>query len=442
MAAAGDWLTKSYSYSGRKLIITKNNWSDVPPEILSLILSQLFFKDRHNFKLVCRSWSSVVPNAPQLPPPANSRHLHSPCLIIPQSSTPSRWKIFHSLHNAFYYLDVPPQVEHAEIMFSKDGWLLMSARSDFSPMFFFNPLTWERFELPPTDEPFDSICFTSPPTTDKCFVFGIFVFGTEFGLIRLGDMQWEIGPFNRGSIQPRICPPVFHCGVYHYLGSGAPRSRDLVTFDPMRTGPARCLPKPKWTPDGNEEDDDEDYEKDHELYLAEAQGEILAVFVYNAERKLSVKRWDFGVSHWRRVQSLGGKCMYVSRNGSFVETRPCHGLENKIYLNKFFGESGVLYSMATGMYHSIEGGFASRDGYRLACNFDFATWIKLRNYSNCVATHSILAITCNPKTQTTQRHRQRPRDADAKSLVGGGDGPDKPFLQIMLMSQPKSPIPK
>ncbi|CAA0816884.1 Unknown protein [Striga hermonthica] len=193
-----------------------------------------------------------------------------------------------------------------------------------------------------------------------------------YGLIRFGDLQWEIG-FSSG-IFLKSCPPFFHGGAYHYIDS---YSEDLVTFDPST---ARWIPKG----DGVEEDVEEvewkaedeyyyEWER-YEIYLAEDQGEIWAVFVCDAEREVSVRKWDFEGSCWRSVESLGGKCMYVSRNGSFVET--CRGLENKIYMNKFFGESGVLYSVATGMYHSIEGGFASRDGYGL--NFmTYGIWIKL-----------------------------------------------------------------
>ncbi|GFP91625.1 hypothetical protein PHJA_001306500 [Phtheirospermum japonicum] len=113
-----------------------------------------------------------------------------------------------------------------------------------------------------------------------------------------------------------------------------------------------------------------------EHYIAQVEGEIWGVFVTNDNRKVSVRKWDFAGSRWKKLESLGDKCLYVSRAGMFAETcGVISGMENKIYFNKFRGKSGVLYSLATRMYHSIEGGFASRYAYGLT-HMEHGTWIK------------------------------------------------------------------
>ncbi|PIN00433.1 hypothetical protein CDL12_27062 [Handroanthus impetiginosus] len=141
------------------------SWADFPQELLSLILSRLYFRDRYNFKLVCKSWNLVCPVPPSLPPAINSPEFDSPCLIISQRSSRS-WKLFHSLRNDFYYMDFPELVD-PEILYSNYGWLLMSKYKLM--IFFFNHFTKEKIELPPVPAPFSSsVCLTSPPTSSDC----------------------------------------------------------------------------------------------------------------------------------------------------------------------------------------------------------------------------------------------------------------------------------
>ncbi|GFP91624.1 hypothetical protein PHJA_001306400 [Phtheirospermum japonicum] len=121
----------------------------------------------------------------------------------------------------------------------------------------------------------------------------------------------------------------------------------------------------------------EDRETEIEYYIAQVDGEICGVFVTSDDRKVSVRKWDFRRSRWKKLESLGGKCLYVSRTGMFAEAcGVISGMENKIYFNKFRGKSGVLYSLATRMYHSIDGDFASRYAYGLT-HVEHGSWIKL-----------------------------------------------------------------
>ncbi|XP_012833308.1 PREDICTED: F-box protein At3g56470-like [Erythranthe guttata] len=262
---------------------------------------------------------------PFSPDPMNSCYFDSPCLMYSQSSNTS-WKFYNSLRNEFCYLDLP-ELKDAEILYSKDGWLLMSQINN-GPLFFFNPLTRQKFQLPRTEEPFDSVCFTSPPTCSDCFVFGIFGSShsdeTEYGLIRFGDEEWKIELYD--GFMYANCPPVFHNGLYYCLDD---EWRSFRVYDPTTDG---------WT--------------------------------------ICVLKFDLSEMCWKKVESLGDKCLYVSPNGSFAED--CgEGSDkaNKIYFNKFHGKNGVWYSLSSGMYHSNGGDFASKDAYGLT-QVDYSTWIK------------------------------------------------------------------
>ncbi|GFP91929.1 F-box/kelch-repeat protein at1g57790 [Phtheirospermum japonicum] len=241
----------------------------------------------------------------------------------------------------------------------------------------------ERFELPPTSVPFYSVCFTSPPTSRDCFVFGIIRkvpgYATEFGLIKVGDGEWELGPIvNNFKPGQRFthCPPLFYNGVFYCVNY---TSRGLRIFDPKKNGHDRWIPnRDVACLDGDDEEvETEDREIEFENYIAQVDGEICGVFVTNDDRKVSVRKWDFGRSRWKKLKSLGDKCLYVSRTGMFAEAcSVTSGMENKIYFNKFRGKSGVLYSLATRMYHSIEGDFSSRYAYGFT-HVEHGSWIKL-----------------------------------------------------------------
>ncbi|KAL7090871.1 hypothetical protein ACP275_12G069000 [Erythranthe tilingii] len=363
---------------------------------------------------------------PFSPGPMNSCCFDSPCLMYSQSSNNS-WKFYNSLRNEFSYLDLP-ELKDAEILYSNCGWLLMSQINN-GPLFFFNPLTRQKFQLPPTKEPFDSVCFTSPPTCSDCFVFGIFgssnLYEIEYGIIRFGDEEWKIewDDCESREFLYANCPPVFHNGMYYCLDV---EWRCFRVYDPTNDEWTICGHCPQTIEDsyddekkdgdedgdedgeedGDEEEDeeeekevtqecydekkeenkdedgdeDEDEEEEKEVtqecYVVQVDGEIWGVFVMNNDRKVEVLKFDLSEKCWNKVESLGDKCLYVSPNGSFAED--CgdgSDKANKIYFNKFHGKNGVWYSLSSGMYHSAGGNFASKDAYGLT-QVDYSTWIK------------------------------------------------------------------
>ncbi|PIN19800.1 hypothetical protein CDL12_07531 [Handroanthus impetiginosus] len=428
-----DWLTCSQS----GILETERHWNDFPKDLLSLILSRLFFRDRCNFKLVCKSWNLICPAPPLLPPTIYSQEFDSPCLMISQRSN-YFWKIFHSLCNDFYYLDFPELMD-TEILYSKYGWLLMSKHEVM--LFFFNPFTKEKIELPPTNTSFSSICFTSPPTSSSCVVFGILYTSSlstiDFSFIKVGDEKWESHTSDLGSehFWRSTCPPVFLNGVYYCLDC---TFGNIMMFDLTKEkyelikckkqleeeeeedtedadddeedenedeeenekekeeeddGDEDVENENKHRDEEEEDNEDQDYEeKDededeeeevevrlppiaHERYMVEVDGDIWGVFVTSNERRVSIQKLNLCEKRWIKFESLGNKCLYISKSGSFAKTCVVNGMANKIYFNKFHGKSGVMYSLTTRMYHAIEGGFASKKAYGLT-EAEYGVWIK------------------------------------------------------------------
>ena len=70
------------------------------------------------------------------------------------------------------------------------------SRKDCS-IFFFHPFNKIKIELPryPKEGAFQTMCFSSPPDSIDCFVFGITFNGAKFGIIRCGEAYWTIREF-------------------------------------------------------------------------------------------------------------------------------------------------------------------------------------------------------------------------------------------------------
>ncbi|XP_022720204.1 F-box/kelch-repeat protein At1g57790-like [Durio zibethinus] len=196
-------------------------WSSLPPELLSLVSSNLFAGDKAIFHAICKTWRSI-PIAPPRPLPCPFDHDEDspfPWLFRILKGNTDRGQFFHPLHNYTCELDLPAEVLGAEVRFSKYGWLLMT-RDEAHP-FLFNPLTKEIIELPelPPLEWVHSMFFTSPPSPD-CLVLGIEgrFYSVSFFVHKLGEGSWEMLNFPcKGKFRLSICNPVLYKGLYYCL---------------------------------------------------------------------------------------------------------------------------------------------------------------------------------------------------------------------------------
>ncbi|KAL8059047.1 hypothetical protein ABFX02_03G061800 [Erythranthe guttata] len=341
------------------------DWNDIPQELLDLILSNVFAKDRYNFSLVCRSWNEVV---------SASSYRHSPCLMFNERSMKHLWKFFQ--HNSFFYLDFP-KLEGARIRFSNHGWLLMSRDND-ETLFFYDPFNHHMIELPALCfkdrvAAYSTICFFHPPTSPDCFIVGI---GTiieqrydeaEIGVLKHGEDEWKIYIYETPhEFQATLGPPILDDGLLYFLDLKG----NIATFDISKHGYnlawsvfTGCL-KPRQLRKNIRE---------HFLIKPKGEKEIFAVFAIYSERRVSVYRLSKGLS-WEFVEDLGDKVFYLCRTSSFGYTTDVKSMANKIFFPKFYGDKIIYYSLDTKKYHCFEGDYSSNNSNGLG-GLGCVTWM-------------------------------------------------------------------
>ncbi|KAG8370540.1 hypothetical protein BUALT_Bualt14G0127600 [Buddleja alternifolia] len=289
-------------------------WADLPNDLLSLILSNLFGLDRYTFSLVCKSWNAAL---------AISPYRHMPCLMYYKWRN-RVWNIFQ--YNVIFNKKFP-KVPRAEIHCSKYGWLLM-ARLDCS-LFFFDPFNRRRIYLPRSNFRYIVICFFHKPTSPDCFIVGI--------ANRLNGLSVDIG--------------------------------NIATFDVNKHGSktswivhTKCLSPPRLR------------QNLRQHILIKICDMLFAVLVAHEERKVNVFKLLGPDMKRKVVKDLGDKMFYVSHTACFAHTDPQTSMANKIYFPKFHGDDGVFYSLETRKYQSFKDDYSSEESYHLK-DLDFATWI-------------------------------------------------------------------
>ncbi|KAH0876741.1 hypothetical protein HID58_064135 [Brassica napus] len=143
-------------------IILENNNSGpefcLPSDLLAVILSRLALKDNIRSSAVCKTWGEVA---------ASVRVRDPPC-----------WLMYLDRYSYGFFDPVekkktkammnPPELSKSCcVLYSNDGWLLMEDRASHVNLFFLNPFTRERVDLPV------HFAFSCAPTKKGCVVFGI-----------------------------------------------------------------------------------------------------------------------------------------------------------------------------------------------------------------------------------------------------------------------------
>ncbi|GFQ05930.1 F-box/kelch-repeat protein at1g57790 [Phtheirospermum japonicum] len=335
----------------------REDWADLPEELLSLILSNLFANDRHSFSLACKAWNKAAKSSP-------FGQQYSPCLMYYHRSNRA-WKIFQ--YNRFFSMPLPQHLNRADIRCAKHGWMLMSCYD--LTMFFYDPFNNETIHLPKIDYEYPTLCFFHPPTSRDCFILGITNIAesrdVDIGVLRRGESKWSLS-YN--------CTPVLHQGLLYFLDVNG----NIATFDvDDKRGVAgrwvvrtKCFFPPRLC------------HKTRQNYLIRLHDEhmLLAVLVAHDERKVHVfkRLLEPNMKKWDPVRDLGDKVLFVSRAASFAGTTPRRSMANRIYFPKIHGGGDqcnvVFYSLDTQRYHSCSLDYSSNNSYGFK-DLNFATWI-------------------------------------------------------------------
>ncbi|KAG8370546.1 hypothetical protein BUALT_Bualt14G0128300 [Buddleja alternifolia] len=329
-------------------------WTDLPKELLSLILSNLFGLDKYTFSLVCKSWNAAS---------AISPYRHSPYLMSYQWNR--AWKFFQ--YDLIFDKKFP-ELPKAHIRCSKYGWLLMSGFA-FS-LYFFDPFNGRRIYLPKSDFRQAITCFFHEPTSPDCFIVGmansVDGLSIEIGVLNHGENKWKKYTYHsKTPFYVSICNPALHRGQLYCLDVAG----NIATFDINNHGSetswivhTKCLSPPRLR------------QKLRQHFLIKVCGILFAVLLAHEERKVNVFKLLEPDMRWEVVEDLGDKMFYVSHTACLAHINPQTSMANKIYFPKFHGDNGVFYCLKTRKYHSFKGDYSSKKSYGLNDN-DFATWI-------------------------------------------------------------------
>ncbi|XP_019163510.1 PREDICTED: F-box/kelch-repeat protein At1g57790-like [Ipomoea nil] len=348
----------------------KRDWAGLPIELLSEMLTHLQLpQTRFSFHKVCKYWDSI--QDPKHHSPLIFPTLQSQWLLHKDTYHGTVCKFFHPFYPDRFAIDDVPDLNKAVLMHSNNGWLLIARRSlrnnpkidlfwDWqNSLFFINPFTKERVDLPEADFLGDwkSATFVSDPTSPDCKVFGVVSFTdtfVRFETIRRGEAEWVRHSFEDiPTIFQSNCHPVFHNQKLYCLGRHG--EMGVFEFDPDDEE------SKKWTI--HEVLGSPPEEETFESYLVECEGELLAVFLSFMGEKISVVRLDEERMEWMKVESLGDFMVFISLPTSFARKKMVDGMENKIYFPRLSGDYTVFYCLATKTYRTFGNKFCQKDLY-------------------------------------------------------------------------------
>ncbi|TYI70878.1 hypothetical protein E1A91_D08G254000v1, partial [Gossypium mustelinum] len=276
-------------------------WSNLPDDVLTIVLSHLFGKDYVNLPSVCRSWRSAPPPLRSVP---NSSTSPYPSLFH-FSGNNSMCKFYDPFYNGTYVAQIPDELIDARIFFSNYGWLLMCQDTQ---LFFLHPFANQRIDLPSIErhdlEEYGRMCFSTPPTSPNCMVFGILddcPIISDVTIIHRGESSWT-----------NICYKTNN-GAFYCLGM----DEKLGILGPNKRG-----------------------------------SQYVRIFRLNSHYEI----------RWEEVHNLGDEMIFASRTGSMCMRT--HSMGNTIYFPNFDnGGNGLFYSLASRKFHSLGAALPRKDLY-------------------------------------------------------------------------------
>ncbi|OVA01301.1 Protein of unknown function DUF295 [Macleaya cordata] len=359
--------------------LEESAWGILNEAILVWISSFLHPVDRIHFRSVCQAHRSAVPavNWRTTSTDIIQTTSLSPWLVFSKKNDPIYNFIDPMHNNEKYHMNLSEFLLDAKIRFSKGGWLLMS--SGKKTVFFFNPFTRERIQLP--DLPgryeymFCGISFSSLPTSADCVVFAITEWGEDavfIFFISRGDASWSFRIFNNTRMPssekcmefvPWFNTPVFYNGGFYCLDYDG----TLGVFDLEDNFSWKVLANPE-----------QPCNSVYQSFLVECEGKLLSVFLGHIGSQVRIYRLDSSKMVWVKVKNLGKHMLCISHSSCISAIAPNSCMENKIYFSRFHGEGILFYSLDTGRYHSLGSQHSAQDFHntkkQLNCSWIEPNW--------------------------------------------------------------------
>ncbi|TQE09256.1 hypothetical protein C1H46_005191 [Malus baccata] len=341
-------------------------WSEIPPELLQLLLEKLpsYFVHTLRFKAVCPSWNHAaksyvsgpsytpLPQSPWLMLPAQRRKKRLPsdpdveeegCFFSLAEEKVYRIKrnVFRGLRDDFYW---------SQCVGSSHGWLAIwnpKAGEIFKEIIYLaNPICGESRTLPPLHVPFISkVVLSCNPSRNHNFVVVVASHGGGVGRLAFykhggGNTAWTKLDFVR---EHKYCEIAFHnCHLFALCSDHSVHVWDFgETYNhPKKTMELQPLMAQMVYGDGD----------GIRHRLVESMGEILLVehgpLLYPSWDEISVPfyvyKLNFDAKRWEKVDSLGDRAIFLVENLSAMSLST-HKLpeleENSIYFTAEVSDS-------------------------------------------------------------------------------------------------------
>ncbi|PUZ51726.1 hypothetical protein GQ55_6G211900 [Panicum hallii var. hallii] len=236
------------------------------------------------------------------------------------------------------------------------GWVVASAEVHGEDVVIINPFTQDVVE----PSALDSICYrfqgvtfsSSAPTSPECVVFG--TCSSHSGKYATVE-TWQPGEDAWSRLRLELEEPfhvaynnpIYFRGEFYCLG----RKGSLAVFSPSnKTWRALDKPEPIYT-ELNVFDDDHDGAKF--CYLVELAGDLVSVFMRNAEEPPRVFKLDRTKMAWAGVEDIGGAALFLDYRALFGVVSPGAGNGKKIFFPRYSedGKQAAFYDLETKMYH-------------------------------------------------------------------------------------------
>lgn len=312
-------------------------WSDLPTELLEIILSRLNLDDNVRVSIVCKRWNSaaisvrVVNQSPWL-------------MYFPKFG--NLYEFYDPSQRKTHSIELP-ELNGSRVCYTKDGWLLLY-RPRSNRVFFFNPFDRKVIKLPKFELTYQIVAFSCAPTSPDCVLFTVKHVSPTIVAIstwNAGANKWvTVNYQNRlpfvSSIWNKLvfCNGMFYClSLTGWLGVFDPRER---TWNVLSVPPPKCpdnfFAKNWWKG----------------KFMAEHDGDLLVIYTCSSENPI-VFKLDQTNMVWEEKQSLGGVTLFVSFLSSHSRTDLLGIQRNSVYFSKvrFFGRRCILYSLNDSRYY-------------------------------------------------------------------------------------------
>lgn len=313
------------------------SWSDLPAELLELILSHLNLRENVRISAVCKRWYSIA---------VSVRLVNQPPWIMYFPKFGDLHEFYNPLTRKTYCIELP-ELCGSRVCYTKGGWLLL-CRPRTHRLFFFNPFSRESIKLPRFEISTQIFAFSSDPTSPNCIIFTVKHVSPTIVAISTchpGATEWTTANYqNRlpfvSSIWNKL---VFSNGQFYclsltgWIGVFDPKG---LTWNVLVVPPPRC-PENFFT---------KNWWKGK--FLVEHNREILVMYTCYSAYPIIFKL-DQENMVWEEVTTLDGITLFASFLSSHSRTDLPGTMRNSVYFSKvrFYGKRCISYSLKDCRYY-------------------------------------------------------------------------------------------